>query len=511
MPQPDRQERVALDRPHERKGRGPVPAPATSPPQVQQVLALQQAAGNQAAVAAFAARAPLTRTPVLQRADADTVTESAVWSELVDEFFEYTTSMALTNVSYPTVERTRWNEAFTKLWSEAGAPGSRTDAELLELKQAFIRLQDLFVDSGTAANDLWIDLDQQCQEELQDLAGSILLEDVAAAEALSDLYAKTSQRVDMVGEHLVPEDLVALHHMLENGTHVARGMEKAKGELARRKRLSDEFAEEDEIDDPSVAELAWDVVGWDSAGDFAADVTLTIVSGGIGKIAKVLVKGRKASKKLAKLNQLRKLRQARKAKRAKKLAAGANDLLRAVNGVLKAGAADHVAWIKKNWKNTARAYVTDELGEVGGEGGDPTKAKTALERYSKDRIADYVSTTIGISSDDEREQLYAAAVAFSAGLQGYGNSELSRYLRMNLKRRGLSNAVYYAVRTGTLETKLSSAVAVDLAASVAGEMAQDFVVYTTGVGAVSAAAVETARKSIQVTVANWLKDAIADG
>jgi hypothetical protein len=80
---------------------------------------------------------------------------------------------------------------------------------------------------------------------------------------------------------------------------------------------------------------------------------------------------------------------------------------------------------------------------------------------------------------------------------------------MNLKRRGLSNAVYYGVRTGVLETAFGSAVVVDLAASVAGEMAQDLVVNATGAGGASTTVIETARKSVQVTVANWLKDALA--
>lgn len=497
MRQVDRRDVVAP----EREDRPP-PEEIT-PPHAQQILALQRSAGNQAVVAAL--RTPPGRA--LQRAGPDTVVESAVWSELMDEFFEYTGSMAVTNASYPTVTRTRWNAAFSKLWAEAGEPGSRPDAELTQLKQAFARLEDLFVDLNTEANDLWVDLDQECQEELQDLMSSPLPEDVVAAEVLSDLYAKTSQRVDMTGEHLVPEDLVPLHHMLENGTHIAQGRQSAERERARRERLEDEFADEDEVEEPGVAEQLWDVVGWDSAGEFAADVGLTIVSGGLGKIAKVVVKGRKASKKLAKLNRLRKLRKARQAERAKQLATGMTNLLRAVKDVMKSGAADHVAWVKKNWKNTARAYLTDEIGEAGA--GDATEAKTVLERYSKDRVTDFVGSTFGLSSAEEAKQLQTALLLFAVGANKQGETDLRRYFQLNLKRRGLSNTIYYAVRTGTLETKLTPAVAADLTASVAGEMAQDFVVNATGANGVDLAVLEATRKTIQVSVAGWLKDAFA--
>jgi hypothetical protein len=302
------------------------------------------------------------------------------------------------------------------------------------------------------------------------------------------------------------EDLIALHHMLENETHIVRGHRIAKSEWEKRKRLEKEF-EEEEVEDPSALGVAWDIVGWDSAGEFASDVALTVATAGVGKVFKWVVKGRRAMKKLQKLKKLAKLRKARKARRLQRLTAGASKLARAVGEALKFEGLDYVLWVKKNWPQIARAYVTDELGEQLG-GGDATKNKNILERLSKETVGAYVSKVLGISSSDEKKQFQTALLAFAAGASGLGKKELRRYFVMNLKRRLLTNSVYYSLRVGTGETALSAEVLVDISTKTVGEMADDFADRLIASSPLTESAIELARKAIETAVTGWIKSGL---
>jgi hypothetical protein len=473
---------------------------------VARLLVQRNGHGGKPAVAAPVPAAAAKAAPGIQREEPDEDVEvSDVWFDLTGDFGAYVRDMGLVNAQYRTVTRERWSAAFEKLWAQAGKPGERTDAELLELRKAFEKLENLFVDENTAAYEAWGQLQEAYNEEREDLAGSHFIEDVVAMETLQDLFEKTNTRVDACGEHLVTEDLVALHHMLENQTHIARGIRAAEEERKRQRRLEKEFEEEEEEEGPSALGVAWDVVGWDSAGDFALDVGLTIVTGGLGKITKIFVKGRKAKKKLDKVRKAAKARKLRKARRLERLAEGTTKLLKSMGEALdKFDAPGYVDWIKKNWKKTLRAYVTDELGE-GLSGGNPAEAKTVLERLSKDAAGEYASRLLGISSSDEEKQFELAVFSYAAGMSSTGLREFRRYLAMNLRRRGLSNAIYYGARVGIGETKLSAEVLVDIAASTAGEMAQDFVNQIPGA---PKTLVETARKTLQNEMAGAIKSAL---
>jgi len=450
-------------------------------------------------------RAPTDDHATEATGDAD-VAESRVWEQLVADFFSYVVGMAEVNQPYRTDTRARWGAAFQELWATAGAPGERTNAELLEVRRAFEELEDLFVDENTAAIDVWLDLMHSYEEERADLVASDFIEDVAALEILEELFKKTEKRVELTDEYLVLEDLVALHYMLENQTHITRGMKVAEWEMERRRSLEKEFAEEEDKEGPSALGVAWDIVGWDSAGDFALDVWLTLVTGALGKVTKVLVKGRKAKKKLEKVKKLAKLRKLRKAKRLERLLEGATKLVRSVAEALESfEAPSYLDWIKKNWRKTLISYATDELSVVV-SGGDAAEVHNLLETLSREKVQDYVSHLIGISPDDEKAQFRAAVVAYAAGPSGGGMKEFRRYLAMNLKRRGLSNAVYFGARLGVGETKLGREVAVDVAVSTAGQMAQDLVVNL--VPGVPKPLVEMAQKTVQNTVATSIKDAL---
>ncbi|HET9444143.1 MAG TPA: hypothetical protein VFO65_12515 [Acidimicrobiales bacterium] len=483
---------------------GPVTAPAgvrLDRLDTDAVLQLQRTAGNAAVTGLLQREGP--------EEDAGPPPESPDWEPLRDELGEHLWAFMEAGANYPSATRRRWAKAFSALWEQMAEPGDHSEAQLAHFRKAFDKLDDLFVDENTAAFDLWSVLSTEYQAELEYLTDSPLPDERAAAEVLAELFAETEKRVDVTADHLVQEDLAPLHQMLENGAHLERGRRLAAKESAAREAARAELAEEGEGEaSPGALELAWDVVGWDSTEEFAADVILTVVTAGAGKVLKIVVKGRKAAKKLGRLEKLAKLRKLRKAARARKLAQGAADLVKAVKEAVAGGASDSAGWLKANWRKTARAYATDELGEWA-SGGDPGEAKTALERLSKDVITAYAGDVVGVSSADEKEQLGDALVAFAAGLTAIGRKDLKRYFAMNLKRRGLSNLLYYSLRVGVGETAASKDVVVDAAASTAAEMAQDLVLRLTGSGALGEAMVETARKTVQNTAGRLLKEALA--
>ncbi|MFI7744627.1 hypothetical protein [Kocuria rhizosphaericola] len=447
-----------------------------------------------------------TEETTVQRGEKDAEdSNSGLWWDLTGEITGYVVKMALTNVRYPTVTRSRWMAEFQSLWGNVGAPGARSEAELIALRDGFHRLENLFVDVNTEGFDHWFELAAEFEAEKSDLSESDLLEDQLALEILSGLYDRTYQRVEMVADHLVPEDLVAFHHMLTHQTHIVQGARIAEKEIARQRRLEEEFAEEDETRSPGPAEIAWDIVGWDSAGEFAADVALTLLTGGAGKVVKVLVKSRKAKKKLSKLNKLRDLRKLRKARRGKKLAKAAKALVYGVPEALRDGLVSEASWIRKNWKKTVKSYITDEIGVAAG-GGDPKSSKNLLERAAKNRVSSYVEEAFGFSADREKKIFKTAKYYFAAGLKEQGVRELRRYFLLNLKRRGLAAVVFYALRLGAHETDLKAEVLVDLSGTVAGEMAEDFFNVALGISTgIAKDAVETARKSIQTAVVGAMK------
>lgn len=466
------------------------------------VLDLQRSAGNAAV------------TGLLQRAgpedeEAGPPPESPDWEPLRDELGEHLWAFMEAGANYPSVTRRRWAKAFSTLWEQMAEPGDHSDEQLAHFRKAFDKLDNLFVDENTAAFDLWVVLQAEYGAEQEYLVDSPLPEERAAAEILAEMFAETEKRVDVTADHLVQEDLAPLHQMLDGGAHLERGRRVAAKEAAAREAARTELAEEEGGDGtPGALEIAWDVIGWDSTEEFAADVALTVVTVGAGKVLKIVLKARKATRKLNRLEKLAKLRKLRKAARAKKLAKGAADLASGVKEAVSGATSDGAGWLKANWRKTARAYATDELGEWAG-GGDPGEAKTALERLSKDVISAYAGEVVGISSADEKEQLGDALVAFAAGLTAIGKKDLKRYFALNLKRRGLGNLLYYSLRVGVGETEVSEKVVIDAAMSTAAEMAQDLVLRLTGSAALGEAMIETARKTVQNTVGRLLKEALA--
>ncbi len=447
---------------------------------------------------------------VIQRAPAKVLTGEALWDDVQNDFEKLVLEMASLNQQYFSSTRATWGERLNSLWAWTGAPGERADEELRELKKTLSQARALFDDENTAAFDLWKSLLKEYQEETIDLAGSELPEAKAARQVLEKEFKAAHARVEGLGEFLVPEDLIPLYDMLEKEKHIAEGYRVAQKERDRERQLEkrhDPNYEEDMEEEPSALGIAWDVVGWDSPADFAADIALTAVTFGIGKFVKWTIQGRKAKKRLDKIQKLRELRKTRKATRLKKIGDAIIKLVADIAWVLENFEfVDHAKWVKGNWKKIAKAYITDEIGHHAG--GGKAAEKNLLERVSKDMVALYVETTLRVSSDEEGAFFKSAVLGFASGDKKWGRHKLAGYFKMNLKRRLTTNAVYEGIRVGAIESKLSANSVIKVATATVGEMADDLLNRVSGFGAVGKAAIEVARKALVTAVNAWIKRAL---
>ncbi|MGZ5442172.1 MAG: eCIS core domain-containing protein [Thermoanaerobaculia bacterium] len=276
----------------------------------------------------------------------------------------------------------------------------------------------------------------------------------------------------------------------------------------RLEKMYDPDYEEDIENEAGALGIAWDVFGWDSPTDFAADVALTAVTFGIGKFIKWAIRGRKARKKLEKIRKLRALRKTRKATRLKKIGDAIIHLVADIAWVLENFEfVEHARWVKGNWKKIAQSYITDEIGEHAG-GGNAAEKKNLLERFSKDMVALYVETTLGVSSDEEKVFFKSAAFGYAAGDKKWGRRKLVGYFKMNLKRHLTTNAVYQGIRMASGESELSSSSVIDVTTFTVGEMVDDLIDRLSGFGAVGEAAIEVARKALVTTMNRWIKTAL---
>ncbi|MCC9076843.1 hypothetical protein FKZ61_012065 [Litorilinea aerophila] len=192
-----------------------VPARAGTP------LFLQRAPGQ----------APATGTDVGQ-ASTDVPPESAAESPLYDtvyqEFWSLVAGLAMANQQAPTVTRQTWGEQLGRELGELGGPGERSDAELAQLLTRAQGYRAQIKKFNEDAQLYWGDLIEQARWELERLEGRDDPADVKAREVLAREFAATEKRVDDVGDFLVREDLTQLEYMLENRTHLERGLQMAQ-------------------------------------------------------------------------------------------------------------------------------------------------------------------------------------------------------------------------------------------------------------------------------------------
>jgi hypothetical protein len=429
---------------------------------------------------------------------------SDLWLKVNADFTKLMVEIARINQMYPTPTRKAWNESILKQAARVGAPGERSEAEIKELERSAENSRRTFQERSDEAQDQWIEVIDQYfveSERLVELGDPEILDAIAI---LDREFNATMKRVVFVGDFLVPEDLAHLKYMLENKTHIAQAERQYLQEKEQIERQIEQFERESKVEEPGVASMVWSVVGWESGGEFAADVALTVLTGGVGKVARILGKGAKAVRRAKALQRLAKLRRARRLQR---LGKGIETLLGAADKVLL-GVADDVRsymdFVKKNWRPIAGKIATDLTGRTVA-GNLESVGATALGRINKEFIASTVESQFRMDKKEEAEVLKMARIAFVLGQPGLGRRALRRYFILNFKRRLLTNVIYYMlgrVARGQVPTKKTLA---DIATATGAEMGQDFVM-NLGAPALLEKPVEAARKSLQQKMHKWIED-----
>ena len=127
------------------------------------------------------------------------------------------------------------------------------------------------------------------------------------------------------------------------------------------------------------------IFGWDSVGEFAADVALTIITFGASKWLRTAAKADKARRRAARIKELRKLLMARRAERAKKKLSRAAAALHLLRGDARSAFAEQLKWLKSNWSKVGRKILTD-LTASKAQGKDLDIASTAGRRAAKEYV-----------------------------------------------------------------------------------------------------------------------------
>ena len=421
---------------------------------------------------------------------------------------EFLTGLITTNHRYPTVQRTNWSRELTKIFAVIGAPGDRSDVELKEIQKAILDLKQAFQKDYVEAVDYFHNLVEEYELEVADLESSVLFSDVYVLQVLKKEFEKLDLRALYCESYLVQEDLIEFDSVLAKGHHIIQGERLASKELQKIKAAEEDILgimDGDEPEEPSLAGMAWDVVGWDSPGDFASDVLLTIFTGGIAKGVKAAVKLKRAKKKLDKIKILAELRKARKIQKISKIKIGLEAAITSLRGIYRINVSDVVRWSKKEWLQVGQKYVSDVFGSKLG-GSDQTENKTILERLSAEKVKAYVNYVIKADSKREKNLMRVFLALKIAKKTGMADKFLHEYIKQNFKRRLFENIVYYGIKYKSEGKEVFSTEFVfSITSNTITIMTQDLVSNVYNLGQLTDFLLEVGRKSIQTAVTDWLK------
>jgi hypothetical protein len=396
-------------------------------------------------------------------------------------------------VNYTTTRAQMMNELSEKVVLD-GMEG-KSEAELIKLRDrlSFFTMR-LGVENNNA-QDKWLELQEEYQFERSDLEENLTPANNMALAKLKQEYDKTGQMVTKLGSSLVVEDLIQFRHMIVNRTHLRGAEAAASKEEKELEAAYDEFATLPNAEDPSTLGMVWDIVGWDSVGDFASDAVLTIATGGVGKIFKFLRKGKKArdrAKKLQKLKDVAKLR------KAQKMAKALESFVRLLE-LLGQGLTEQFKWVKENWQTVTRKIATDLGAEAIKDKSVGNAASDALSRISKEYINSLVEAHFGKSPATEKKYIRLSFIALQRGKDESARRLYEAFLMTNGRRRLLTNIIHTGLITGSkLEIPKDGGILAKIAIDTAAEMAQDIVTAVPALDKLGVKdALETGRKYLQ--------------
>jgi hypothetical protein len=442
------------------------------------VKELQHSAGNRA----------VTRLLQRQPEAAPPAEAAPAVDEVLDEYFQLLTDVASSNQKSVTGFRREFmRDLEAELGGEYQAFAEMQNAGKQPAPAAVKRFQDRLLEYQNqwfferhAGYEAWKELKTQCQDELRRLNEQGDFASLAAAKVLSSEYADTERRAGRLGMDLIAEDLAPLTYMMVRGKHIEIGGLRAQrmGESFEADLAEYESEEAASLvnlaGDDSVLKTAWDVFGWDSVGEFAADVALTIITFGASKWLRTAAKADKLRRRAARIKELRRLLMARRAERAKKKITRAAAALHLLRGDVRGAFAEQLKWLKSNWSKVGRKVLTD-LTASKAQGSDLDIAGTAGRRAAKEYVNASVMAHFGKDDKYERRVLHMAWAKQFKGKDELAKTLYAAYFMLNVRRRLLVNAIYYgAVETGKLEFPDGHTLR-RIAVATVGECVQDLI------------------------------------
>ena len=333
----------------------------------------------------------------------------------------------------------------------------------------------------SAGAEAWEEVRKQYEAEVQRLKGEADFASMGAAELLTREFEQAGRYVKVVRDGLVSEDFASLTLMMAKGTHIKEGGRRAeKAQQVFEADLAQYEADEaaslvNLADDDSVLKTAWQIFGWDSVGEFAADVGLTIITFGLAKWIRAGAKAAKARRRAQRIKELRALLTARRAERAKKKVSRGLEMVRLLRGGARDAFREQLKWLKENWTKVGRKVGTDVAAGVL-QGKNPKLASTATRRAAKEYINASVMQMLGKDEKYEKRLLRLAWAAQFAGKDEKARKLTHVYLLLNIRRRLLVNTIYYgSVEAGKLELDLQNLPLRKIAVATVGECVQDMI------------------------------------
>jgi len=437
---------------------------------------LQHSAGNRAV------------TRLLQREPKTAPAPEPPVDEVLDAYFELLVDVASSNQKSVTGFRRDFMKDLEaelggqyQAFAEAQAAGQQpAPAAVKRFEERLLEYQNQWFFEREGGQEVWKELKTQYSEELRRLNEQGDFASMAAAKVLSSEYAETERRAGRLGGDLIAEDLSSLTYMMARGKHIEIGGLRAQkmGESFEAD-LAEYEAEEAEslvnlASDDSVLKTAWDIFGWDSVGEFAGDVALTIITFGASKWLRTAAKADKARRRVARIKELRKLLMARRAERAKKKLSRAAAALHLLRGDARSALAEQLKWLKSNWSKVGRKIATD-LAASKAQGKDLDITSTAGRRAAKEYVNASVMAHFGKDDKYERRVLQMGWAKQLKGKDELAKTLYAAYFMLNVRRRLLVNAIYYtAVETGKLELPSGETLR-RIAVSTVGECIQDLI------------------------------------
>ena len=217
--------RVGEDANSEVTGRQPPSAmsPERRPLTAGEVLQFQRAVGNRITAVVMRSR---------ERGGVDA--PPPAWAALQTEFEALMKALLRLNSEGPAIgERSHLTTRLQEIWSEIGAPGAKSDAELAKVGAELRAFKRGLAEENKLAQDTWSVLDEEYQLERNRLSASKELSDQKALGYLDASYDRAWKRIVAASNYAQWHDISDLGQVMTGERHIQKGFAASITEAAR--------------------------------------------------------------------------------------------------------------------------------------------------------------------------------------------------------------------------------------------------------------------------------------